>query len=116
MLLLPLEPAAVKEWSIIAEVNQDASQVAALIRALAETPGAVQADLHQDIEKGTSDLVTIIASADGLQELGDRLSTAHHFSNVLFNVMRGGIFADNYTISRDDLFDFVETRNRSDWV
>ena len=107
-----IEPAAVKEWSIIAEVNQDARQVAALIRALAETPGAVQADLQQDIEKGTSDLVTIIASADGLQESGDRLSTAHHFSNVLFNVMRGGIFADNYTISRDDLFDFVETRNR----
>ena len=107
-----LEPGAVKEWSIIAEVNQDASQVAALIQALAERSDTVQADLFQDIEKGTSDLVTIIARADGLQELGDRLSTAHHFSNVLFNVMRGGIFADNYSIQRDDLFDFVETRNR----
>jgi hypothetical protein len=110
-----LEPAAAKEWSIIAKVNQDASQVAALIRALAETPDVVQADLLQDFEKSTSDLVTIIASADGLQESGDRLSTAHHFSNVLFNVMRGGIFADNYNISRDDLFDFVKTRNNPVW-
>jgi len=107
-----LEPATVKEWSVIAEVNQDASQVAALIRALAETPAVVQADLLQDFEKGTSDLVAIIASADGLQETGDRKSTAHHFSNVLFNVMRGGIFADHYNISRDDLFDFVKTRNK----
>jgi hypothetical protein len=106
-----LEPATDKEWSIIAEVNQDASQVAALIRTLAETPDVVQADLLQDFEKGTSDLVNVIASADGLQESGDRKSTAHHFSNVLFNVMRGGIFADNYNISRDDLFDFVRTRN-----
>ena len=110
-----LEPAIVREWSIVAEVNQDASQVAALIRALTETPDAVLADLYHDIEKGTSDLVDIVASADGLQESGDRLNTAHHFSNVLFNVMRGGIFADNYTISRDDLFEFVETRNRPVW-
>jgi len=106
-----LEPATVKEWSIITDVDQDASQVATLIRVLADTPDTVQTNLHEDIEKGTSDLVTIVASADGLQESGDRLSTAHHFSNVLFNVMRGGIFADNYTISRDDLFNFVGTCN-----
>jgi len=109
----PLEPATVKEWSIISEVNQDASQVAALIRALVETPDVMQADLLQDIETGTSDLVKIIACADGLQESGDRLSTAHHFSNVLFNVMRGGVFADHYTIHRDDLIDFVEARNKA---
>ena len=107
-----IKPAAVKEWSIIAEVNQDASQVAVLIHALAEIPDTVQADLYQDIKKGTSDLVTIIAKADGLQESNNRLSTAHHFANVLFNVMRGGIFSDNYTVDRDDLFNFVETRNR----
>jgi hypothetical protein len=106
-----IDPAAVKEWSLIADVDQDASQVAALIRSLAETPDAVQSDLHQDIEKGTFDLVTMIASADGLQESDHLLSTAHHFSNVLFNVMRGGTFADNYTISRDDLYGFMETRN-----
>ena len=107
-----LEPATVKEWNIVADVDQDASQVAAIIRALTDAPDAVLADLRDDIKKGTSDLVAIVASADGLQESGDRLSTAHHFSNVLFNVMRGGIFAENYTVSRGDLFDFVETRNR----
>jgi hypothetical protein len=110
-----LEPATVKEWTIVTDVNQDASQVAALIRALTDTPGTVRADLQDDVEKGTSDLVSIVASADGLQESGDRLGTAHHFSNVLFNVMRGGIFAENYTVSRDDLIDFVETRNRPVW-
>ena len=29
--------------------------------------------------------------ADGLQLTGDELSTWRHFSNALFNVMRGGI-------------------------
>lgn len=106
-----IEPASEKEWSIISDVNQDASQVAALIHALGGTPDVVQADLDQDIQNDTSDLITIVASADGLQESGDRKSTAHHFSKVLFNVMRGGIFADHYNISRGDLFDFVKTRN-----
>ena len=108
---IAIDPTAVKEWSIIADVNQDASQVAALIRTLSERSDSVKADLLQDVEKGTSDLVTIVASADGLQESGDRLSTAHHFSNVLFNVMRGGTFADNYTIGRDDLINFMKTHN-----
>jgi hypothetical protein len=108
-----LGPGSVKEWSIVAEVNQDASQVAALVRALAETPEVVLSDLRRDIAKGDADLAAIIGSADGLQESGDRLGTAHHFANVLFNVMRGGIFAENYTVSRDDLADFVETRNRA---
>jgi len=110
-----LEPAAVKEWSIIAEVNQDATQVAALIHMLTEAPEVARVHLHRDFQMGTSDLVTFVASADGLQETGNRLSTAHHFSNVLFNVMRGGIFADNYNISRDDLVDFIEKRNSPIW-
>jgi len=110
-----LEPATAKEWNIVADVNQDASQVAALINALDETPDTVLADLYCDIGRGTSDLVAIAASADGLQESGDRLSTVHHFSNVLFNVMRGGIFAENNAINQDDLSNFVEARNKPVW-
>ena len=34
----------------------------------------------------------IVGDADGIQTGGDRLQTARHFANTLFNVMRGGIF------------------------
>lgn len=108
-----LDSGAVKEWRIVADVNQDSSKVASLVRFLTESKDAVLADLRSDIEKGSSDLAAIIGSADGLQASGDRLGSAHHLANVLFNVMRGGIFAEGCLVSRDDLSDFIRTRNRA---
>lgn len=110
-----LESGAVKEWRIVAEVNQDCSAVASLVRTLTESPEEVLADLQSDIKKGSSDLTAIIGSSDGLQGSGDRLGSAHHSANVLFNVMRGGIFAEGYLVSKDDLTDFIQTRNRKVW-
>lgn len=107
-----LEPGSVREWRIVAEVNQDSSSVASLVRTLTESPEDLLADLQSDIRKGSADLTAIIGSSDGLQGSGDRLGSAHHFANVLFNVMRGGIFAEGYLVSRDDLTDFIQTRNR----
>jgi hypothetical protein len=57
--------------------------------------------------------VRFVASADGLQVTAQETTTAHHFANVLFNVMRGGIFVDNYQVEREDLCDFVRVRNRA---
>ncbi len=42
----------------------------------------------------------------------DGLINARHFSNTLFNVMRGGIFSDNYCIDTDDFRQFVQQCNR----
>ena len=43
--------------------------------------------------------MSIVAAADGLQATGDELSAYRHFSNALFNAMRGGI-PDQATRSR----------------
>jgi hypothetical protein len=96
-------------WYIVAEVNQTASRVAALNKMLvSDAPGFdIAGEMEADISKGTQNLRKIVASADGLQLTNDRLSTARHFANVLFNVMRGGIFDDGYAVSRQDLDDFV---------
>ncbi len=40
-------------------------------------------------------------------------TTSHHFANVLFNIMRGGIFADGYWVQRDDLLDFIRGCNHA---
>jgi len=101
-----------KAWSVVADVNYDHAAIAALVNTLKQKSGALQAELEQDIDATSADLVSIIASADGLQTTRDRLCTAHHFSNVLFNTMRGGIFATNYQVGKADLIDFVQVRNR----
>jgi hypothetical protein len=48
-----------------------------------------------------------------VQLTAEETTTAHHFANVLFNIMRGGIFAANYQVKRNDLLDFVRVRNRA---
>jgi hypothetical protein len=106
-----LPPGEERAWHVVAEVNQDHSDVAVLLNELAHK-AELEARLEADIEKGTRDLVAIVAGADGLQRSGDRLSAAHHFSNALFNTMRGGIFDDNYQIDKADLRDFFDVRNR----
>ena len=102
-----------QEWSIVAEVNQDRDSIASLINLLKQGAPVVKAHLDRDIARCSADLVALVAGADGLQASGDRLSAAHHFSNVLFNTMRGGVFAHNYKVNKADLLDFVNARNRA---
>ena len=37
-----------------------------------------------------------------LQLTNDKLRMIRHFSNTMFNIMRGGIFDDNYQIEKND--------------
>jgi len=101
-----------KEWSIVAEVEQDAADVAALVSTLNYGKN-LRALLDEDIERGTTNLVRIVASADGLQCTGDDLSTDRHFSNALFNTMRGGIPAHGYLVSRADFKAFIGKANHA---
>ena len=110
-----LDCGAEKSWSIVAEVNQDSCAVASLVHMLRGGRDELGAQLERDIDKCSDNLVEIVARADCLQLTGDDLATAHHFANVLFNNMRGGIFADNQMVSKADLCDFAVTRNRVVW-
>lgn len=39
-------------------------------------------------------------------------TTAHHFANVLFNVMRGGIFYDQYCVDKKNFTDYITWHNK----
>ena len=99
-------------WHFVAEVNQDHSSIVALENALRGDKAILWKQLEEDIDRGTRDLASIVASGDGLQVSGDRSCAVHHFSNTLFNIMRGGVFANNYKINKQDLLDFFKLRNR----
>jgi hypothetical protein len=102
---------AEKDWFLVADVNRDASDVAAL-RRLIRSKEDLKRKLAADAERSTENLVRIVAGADGLQSTRDTLSSARHFSNVLFNVMRGGVFDDGYIVDREDFISFLEKANR----
>jgi hypothetical protein len=95
-----------KEWNIVADINKNAGYIATLKHFIKDNKDCTE-QLQVDVNNCTKDLVKIIASADGLQLTEDKLGVNRHLSNVLFNVMRGGIFDDNYTIGKKDLLEFI---------
>jgi hypothetical protein len=109
-----LEPEAEKSWSIVADVNQGPSDIRELTAYINSEANIFQ-DVEDDIALGTLNLARIVGTSDGLQVTEDRLSANHHFSNVLFNVMRGGLFVDNYTVNKADLISFVKIFNRVEY-
>lgn len=100
-----------RSWHMVADVNQDSAAVIRLQRQLQQVGAAIQEQLEADIDQGTRELIRFVAAADGLEHSEDQATSTHHFANVLFNIMRGGIFANGYTIERRDLADFMRTRN-----
>ncbi|MDR3673291.1 MAG: hypothetical protein P4L36_20765 [Holophaga sp.] len=105
-----LRPGTRKDWLIVAELGQDAVGVRALARLLDTAPDPAGLVL-EDVARCTRNLVQLVAGADGLQATADPLSTWRHFSDALFNIMRGGIPDDGYRISRDDLASFLAKAN-----
>ena len=100
-----------KDWLIVAELNQDATAVVALKHRLESEP-SLRADLLADVAKGTQNLLRMVASSDGLQLTGDPLNAQRHYSNTLFNLLRGGVPDDGYRISRRDLETFLAQSNK----
>ncbi|MBL8133913.1 MAG: hypothetical protein JNL42_18775 [Anaerolineae bacterium] len=110
---LDLAPGEARVWHLIADVDQDSAAVAEKLRWLQGDRAALAKAIEEDVTANASALWTIVASADGVQISNGALYPAHHFANVLFNVMRGGVFADQYSFRAADFVDFVSTRNRA---
>ncbi|MCG8578325.1 MAG: hypothetical protein MI866_00310 [Bacteroidales bacterium] len=100
-----------KSWGIVADINKDGGDVVNL-NALIKSVDNIETAIDKDIELGTKSLIEIVAGADGLQLGNDELSCARHFSNTMFNVMRGGIFNDGYNVSIDDFKLYVGQNNK----
>ena len=99
-----------KEWLIAANVNQTHTAIVALNDCLANDNTLLESVID-DIELGTERLQQLNAGADGFQYTADDLKDTRHFSNVLFNIMRGGIFDDNYTIEKWDFINYLQKSN-----
>src|SRR6056297_1185774 len=106
-----LEQGEQKEWMFIADVEQDVSSVVSTrsFLSLKEDPAA---EIRKDIHRGAEELKKLVGSADGFQLSADRRITDRHYSNVLFNSMRGGVFVSGYRIDTADFSRFVSLWNR----
>ncbi|NVJ87940.1 MAG: hypothetical protein HWD82_00660 [Flavobacteriaceae bacterium] len=108
---ISLEENSTESWIQIANVNQSVSDVVS-ISELIKNESNLTALLQQSIDEGTNKLIKLAAASDGLQLSDDPLVNIRHFSNTLFNIMRGGIFDDNYKIEKDDFTTYLANANK----
>ncbi|WP_411766683.1 hypothetical protein [Winogradskyella sp. A3E31] len=99
-----------KEWYIVANVNQNHSSIVALSNSI-KSDGVLKEKINYDIRLGTENLIALNAASDGLQLTNDEYKDTRHFANTLFNIMRGGIFDDGYTIEKWDFKNYIENAN-----
>ncbi len=107
---ISLPPHGEKEWMIVANVNQSHAAVAQLLNFIKNEKELYQL-VNQDITAGAKRLFALNAAADGLQRTSDDRRDTRHFSNVLFNIMRGGIFDHNYQIEKWDFSHYLSNAN-----
>jgi hypothetical protein len=99
-----------QKWLMVAEVEQTHGSISKL-QAWLGSEKAIPAVIEADIAAGSLALKQIIGAADGFQCLEDAATVTHHYANVMFNTMRGGIYDKGYTIERKDLTTFLKQRN-----
>ncbi|MBT8103422.1 MAG: hypothetical protein KJO95_10670 [Gammaproteobacteria bacterium] len=102
---LKLAANASQHWQIVADIERSQGQVIELQKQLAR-PDEVAAAIAGSVDRGSDELARIMASADGFQAAAEVNVAVHHYANVLFNVLRGGIFDDQYNVWS---WDFVKT-------
>ena len=107
---LHLAKNSTQDWKIIANVNQDQSQVIQLCESIIHDK-TLENQIQEDIELGKQNLIALNASADGLQFTADKFIDTRHFANTLFNIMRGGIFDENYQIGKKDFTQYFAKAN-----
>lgn len=98
------------QWYQIFNTSLDHPRLLALDKALLDRPNVVK-KLERDIDEGCQLLDEYIAAADGEQDTADTAVCVHHKANVLFNIMRGGIFEHNGDIPVADFLAFAQERN-----
>ncbi|MFB0998796.1 MAG: hypothetical protein QMC13_00985, partial [Colwellia sp.] len=107
---IELAPHTNKEWQFVANIEQSQSQSVVLRRELRDTD-KLDKNIQSSIAQGSDELARIMASVDGFQLTGEENVSEHHYANVLFNALRGGIFDDQYMISLHDFSTTIDLFN-----
>lgn len=107
---ISVAPNQEKNWIFSLDSGQSAADIVKKQQLFKEGKGVIETVLS-DIKISSENLNGIIGQADGFQLSSDLKGNARHISNTLFNVMRGGVFADGYKIITSEVTKFIKTKN-----
>lgn len=101
-----------KKWKIIADLKYSQPRIRDLAEEINDYSDQLNEKIENDLTLGTDSLKLLVAKADGLQVSANKAVTGRHYSNVLFNIMRGGLFEDYYFLEKKDLLAYLKHHNK----
>jgi len=107
---LRLQPNATQQWQFVADIEQSQSQVVSLLHQL-EDKVRFASSVKKSVTDGSDALARIMASGDGFQATAEEEVMVHHYANVAFNILRGGLFNNQYQVSTLDIKNSVKHFN-----
>lgn len=99
------------DWFVVADTNLGHADIVSR-KDQSQNEDAVT-HLREAQVDATRQLRQLVAGADGLQTSADEVTAAHHFANVLYNVMRGGTFTTDHSIPGADFAEHVAIHNKA---
>ena len=99
-----------EQWTLVANVNQSINDIVHIKERIKDQASLLE-ELKSSVKQGTQHLIALVGSSDGLQLTSDSARNTRHFANTMFNIMRGGIFDNNYTIEKEDFSAYIENAN-----
>lgn len=109
---LTLAAGTEEKWLQVFDTRLEVSRVESLIKELSDRT-SLEKNILADVDATRALLEEYVAGSDGLQNTADTIACMHHEANVMFNIMRGGVFVQNNTVNSGDFINFIETRNRA---
>ncbi len=112
---LSLAPQTSQRWQLVADIERSQAQVVSLLHQLND-PASVAEAITESVERGSDELARIMAGGDAFQTTAEENVSTHHYANVLFNILRGGTFDDQYQVSSRDFRRIIEMFNHDVFV
>lgn len=109
---LSVKPMSSTQWFMVADVGKDSSEVIALQNMINRQKNP-EGYIEEQAQKSQQQLHRLVSLADGNQQTGDPINDRRHYSNVLCNIMRGGIFAQNDQVQIDDFVRHLQQSNKN---
>lgn len=108
---LRLSPGESSTWVIVADADIDQPAAARIRQGLERGEISIET-IDEAIEREHARLRDLLFDADACQATNDPAAAAAHQSNVLFNLMRGGVPIDGHRVCTEDFRRFVRLRHR----
>ncbi|PFG58602.1 hypothetical protein ATG66_1156 [Vibrio sp. ES.051] len=108
---IKLESNQSKSWLIVADIDKNHSDINKLRNQLAQ-PVNMEQRVSQSIAANQQELISLMSGADAWQVTAEEATSVHHYANVLFNNMRGGVFENNYALDKKDVLATIRNANQ----